>query len=453
MEQLHDIGALSDTAFFYTSMVKVTIAFLVLLVTVAMMTLAERRVSAFIQDRLGPNRVGPFGLLQPIADGVKNFLKEETMPGEASRFYFVLAPILSVTPAFILFAVIPWAAPMPTPWGLVEMIVAPVPIGILFILAFSSLGVYGLFLAGWSSNNKYSLLGGMRASAQMVSYEVALGLSLIPIFMIVGNVTIPEMVWAQQRGMEVAGMAPAGLGIWFAFPLGLAFFLFVVSSFAETNRLPFDLPEAEAELVAGYHAEYSSMKFALFMMGEYAHLLTASALMATLFFGGWDIPFWRGDDMIVVAPGIVAGAEPAIWKTLLTFLSFAAKTLFFAFTFIWVRWTLPRFRYDQIMDLGWKIMLPTALAYIMLMAASILALDSLGVPFGLGYGLILTAINLMATFVFLYLIDRDRVIMGGSAKRPVPPHTPEAEVVDREEELAGVGGTATTVVPRDEGGV
>jgi NADH-quinone oxidoreductase subunit H len=396
--------------------------------------------------------VGPFGLLQPIADGVKNFLKEETMPGEASRFYFVLAPILSVTPAFILFAVIPWAAPMPTPWGLVEMIVAPVPIGILFILAFSSLGVYGLFLAGWSSNNKYSLLGGMRASAQMVSYEVALGLSLIPVFMIVGNVTIPEMVWAQQRGVEVAGLTPGGLGIWFAFPLGLAFFLFVISSFAETNRLPFDLPEAEAELVAGYHAEYSSMKFALFMMGEYAHLLTASALMATLFFGGWDIPIWRGDDMVVVAPGIVAGAEPAIWKTLVTFLVFAAKTLFFAFTFIWVRWTVPRFRYDQIMDLGWKVMLPTALAYIMLMAASILALDSLGIPFGLGYGLILTAINLVATFAFLYLVDRDRVIMGGSAKQPVPPREPEAVVVDRDEEMAGVGAT-TTVAPRDEGGV
>jgi NADH-quinone oxidoreductase subunit H len=452
MDQLHDLGALSDTAFFYTSVVKVTVAFLVLLVTVALMTLAERRVSAFIQDRLGPNRVGPFGLLQPIADGVKNFLKEETMPGEASRFYFVLAPILSVTPAFILFAVIPWAAPMPTPWGLVEMIVAPVPIGILFILAFSSLGVYGLFLAGWSSNNKYSLLGGMRASAQMVSYEVALGLSLIPIFMIVGNVTIPEMVWAQQAGLPATDAVPGGLGIWFALPLGLAFFLFVISSFAETNRLPFDLPEAEAELVAGYHAEYSSMKFALFMMGEYAHLLTASALMATLFFGGWDIPFWRGDNMVVVAPGIVAGAEPAIWKTLVTFLAFALKTLFFAFTFIWVRWTVPRFRYDQIMDLGWKVMLPTALAYIMLMAASILTLDSLGVPFGLGYGLILTAVNLVATFAFLYLIDRDRVIMGGSAKRPVPPREPEAVVVDRDEKMAGVGAT-TAVAPRDEGGV
>ncbi len=447
MEQLHDVGVLSDTAFFWTSLSKASIAFVVLLLTVAMMTLAERRVSAFIQDRLGPNRVGPFGLLQPIADGVKNFLKEETMPAQASRFFFVLAPVLSVTPAFILFAVIPWASPLPTPWGLVEMIVAPVPIGILFILAFSSLGVYGLFLAGWSSNNKYSLLGGMRASAQMVSYEVALGLSLIPVFMLVGNVTIPEMVWAQQRGVEVAGVVPGGLGIWFAFPLGLAFFLFVISSFAETNRLPFDMPEAEAELVAGYHAEYSSMKFALFMMGEYAHLLTASALMATLFFGGWDIPFWRGDDMVVVAPGVVAGAEPAIWKTVLTFLSFALKTLFFAFVFIWVRWTVPRFRYDQIMDLGWKVMLPSGLAYVMLMAASILALDSLGVPFGLVYGLILTAINLVATFAFLYLLDRDRVIAGGSAKRPVPPRTPEAVVVEDPEEPVGAGGTA--MAPRD----
>jgi NADH-quinone oxidoreductase subunit H len=448
MEQLHDLGALSDTAFLWTSLVKATIAFLVVLVMVAMMTLAERRVSAFIQDRLGPNRVGPFGLLQPIADGLKNFLKEETLPEQASRLYFVLAPVLAVTPAFILFAVIPFAAPLPTPWGLVEMIVAPVPIGILFILAFSSLGVYGLFLAGWSSNNKYSLLGGLRASAQMVSYEVALGMSLIPVFMLVGNVTIPEMVWAQQRGMEVAGMTPGGLGIWFAFPLGLAFFLFVVSSFAETNRLPFDLPEAEAELVAGYHAEYSSMKFALFMMGEYAHLLTASALMATLFFGGWDIPFWRGDDMVVVAPGIVAGAEPALWKTLLTFAAFAMKTLFFAFVFIWVRWTLPRFRYDQIMDLGWKVMLPTALAYIVLMAVSILALDSFGVPFGLGYGLILTAINLVATFIFLFLVDNNRVIMGGSAKRPVPPSVPEAVVVEREETLVGTG---SGLAPREGG--
>lgn len=443
METLHDVGALSDAAFFWTSLVKTVIAFLVVLVMVAMMTYFERRIAGFIQDRLGPNRVGPLGLLQPIADGLKNFLKEETLPGQASSLYFILAPILSVTPAFILFGVVPFAAPLPTPWGLVEMIVAPVPIGILFILAFSSLGVYGLFLAGWSSNNKYSLLGGLRASAQMVSYEVALGLSLIPVFMLVGNVTIPEMVWAQQTGMEAAGVTPGGLGIWFAFPLGLAFFLFVISSFAETNRLPFDMPEAEAELVAGYHAEYSSMKFALFMMGEYAHLLTASALMATLFFGGWDIPFWRGDDMVVVAPGVVAGAEPALWKTLLTFAAFAVKTLFFAFVFIWVRWTVPRFRYDQIMDLGWKVMLPVGLGYVMLMALAILVLDTIGIPYGLVYGLILTVVNLAATFVFLYVIDRDRVLRGGSARRPVPPDTPEAVVVEPEPAAAGAASVAT----------
>ena len=433
MDTLHEMGALSDTAFFWISLVKLLAAFVVTLLTVAMWTLAERRFAAFIQDRLGPNRVGPFGLLQPIADGLKNFVKEETSPGEASRFYFVLAPILALGPAFVLFAVIPWAAPLPTPWGIVDMIVADIPIGILFILAFSSLGVYGLFLAGWSSNNKYSFLGGLRASAQMVIYEVALGMSLIPVFLLVGNVTITEMVWTQQEG----------LGWWFAFPLGLAFFLFVIASFAETNRLPFDMPEAESELVAGYHAEYSSMKFSMFMMGEYAHLLTQSALMATLFFGGWDIPFWQGDDMRVLAGGIVQGAEPAWWKTLLTFFSFGIKTLFFAFVFIWVRWTLPRFRYDQVMDLGWKALLPTALGYIMLMATTILVLDTAGMEYGFVYGLILTAVNLAATFVFLWVIDSDRVIRGASAKRPVPPPEPRAVVVeDRPEdavaETAGV---------------
>ena len=415
---MHEIGALSDTAFLIASAIKVLVAFVVTLVTVAMWTLAERRFSAFIQDRLGPNRVGPWGLLQPAADGLKNLLKEESIPGEVSKFYFTLAPMLAIAPAFLLMAVIPWAAPLPTPWGLVDMIIADVPIGILFILAFSSLGVYGLFLAGWSSNNKYAFLGGLRASAQMVSYEVSLGMSLIPIFMLVGNVTLPEMIWAQQEG----------LGIWFAFPLGLAFFLFVIASFAETNRLPFDMPEAEAELVAGYHSEYSSMRFSMFMIGEYAHLLTQSALMATLFFGGWDIPFWQGDDMRVIAPGVVQGADPAWWKTLLTFGSFAIKTLFFAFVFIWVRWTLPRFRYDQIMDLGWKALLPTALAFIMLMATSILILDTIGVPFGLGYGLILTAVNLVAMVLFIWVLDSDRILSGASSK--------QAKTIRRAEEEA-----------------
>ena len=420
---MHEVGALSDTAFLITSTIKVTAVFTVTMLMVALMTLLERRFSAFIQDRLGPNRVGPWGLLQPIADGVKNFVKEETRPSEAAGFYFVLAPMLAIGPALILMAVIPFASPLPTPWGLVEMVIADVPIGILYILAFSSLGVYGLFLAGWSSNSKYAFLGGLRASAQMVSYEVSLGMSLIPIFLLVGNVTLPQAIWVQQEG----------LGIWFAFPLGLAFFLFVVSAFAETNRLPFDVPEAEAELVAGYHSEYSSMKFSMFMIGEFAHVLTQSALMATLFFGGWDIPFWQGDDMWVVSPGVVAGAEPAWWKTLLTLGSFSIKTLFFAFVFIWVRWTIPRFRYDQVMDLGWKVMLPTALGFIMLMATTILVLDTIGIEYGLVYGLILTGVNLAAMAVFFFLIDRDRVIRGASARRPVDRRPPTAVVVEEEE--------------------
>ncbi len=338
----HDVGALTPTGFLVASIVKVVVVFSVTMVVVALLTLLERWISAWMQDRLGPNRVGPKGILQPAADGLKNILKEETDPKEASRAYFFLAPAISIIPALVTFAVVPFAAPLPTPWGLVDMVVADVPIGILFVLALSSLGVYGLVMAGWSSNSKYAFLGGLRASAQMVSYEVALGLSLIPVFMLVGNVTLPQVVWAQQDTFS----------IWFAFPLGLAFFLFVNAAFAETNRLPFDLPEAEAELVTGYHTEYSSMKFSMFFIAEYSNMLTASALMATLFLGGWDIPFWRGDNMVMVAPGLVMGASPAWWKTLLTFGAFAAKTFLFILLFMVVRWTVPRFRYDQVMHLG-----------------------------------------------------------------------------------------------------
>src|SRR5687768_1059720 len=228
---MHDLGALSPIAFLISSSIKITIVFTVIMITVAMLTLMERKVSAWMQDRLGPNRVGPSGLLQPIADGIKNILKEETLPREASRIYFMLAPAISIVPALITFAVIPFASPLPTPWGLVPMILADLPIGILYILALTSLGVYGIVMAGWSSNNKYAFLGGMRASAQMVSYEVGLGLSLIPVFMLVGNVTLTEAVWQQQRGF----------GWWFAVPLTVSFFLFIIASFAETNRLPFDL--------------------------------------------------------------------------------------------------------------------------------------------------------------------------------------------------------------------
>jgi NADH-quinone oxidoreductase subunit H len=403
---MHNIGALSGWALLIITSLKIMIVFTTIMITVALLTLAERRVSAWIQDRLGPNRVGPQGLLQPVADGLKNFMKEETYPREASRAYFLLAPTLALVPALMTMAVVPFAAPLPTRWGLVEMVIADVPIGILYILALTGLGVYGIVMAGWSSNNKYAFLGGLRASAQMVSYEVAMGMSLIPIFMLAGNVTLTQIVWTQQ----------GGLGLWLALPLGISFFIFVCAAFAETNRLPFDMAEAESELVAGFHSEYSSMKFSMFPIAEYAGMLTASALMATLFFGGWDLPgSW--DNMRVIAPGVVDGAAPAWWKTLLTLGAFTIKTLVFCFIYIWVRWTVPRFRYDQIMDLGWKVLLPTALAYITLMGASILILDQLGVAYGWKYGLILTAVNLAATLVFMFVVDRGRVIRGSYGGR------------------------------------
>jgi len=400
---------LSPTAFLVSSSLKVFLVFSGILVVVAYMTLAERKVSAFIQDRLGPNRVGPFGLLQPIADGIKNILKEETMPATAHRFFFILAPALAIIPALITFAVIPFAAPLPTPWGVVDMVVADIPIGILYVLALASLGVYGLFLAGWSSNNKYSFLGGVRSSAQMISYEVALGLSLIPVLMLAGNVTLTAIVWEQQQ-----------MGFWFAIPLSLAFIFFMISALAETNRLPFDLPEAESELITGYHTEYSAMKFSMFFIAEYSHILTASALMATLFLGGWSIPFWSGDHMYWYEGMLISGftaagepiaANPAWWKTLLTFLAFAVKTGFFILVFIWIRWTLPRFRYDQVMHLGWKVMLPTALGYVLVVAATILLLDQFQVE-GVAFGLALALVSGAATVVFLFLVDRGRIIRG-----------------------------------------
>ncbi|HBD99617.1 MAG: NADH-quinone oxidoreductase subunit NuoH [Gemmatimonadetes bacterium] len=392
---------------------KVTGMFTVLMLVVAYTTLAERRVSAWIQDRHGPNRVGPFGLLQPIADGLKSILKEETVPATASRVFFVLAPMLVLAPALVTFAVIPFAAPLPTPAGVVDMIVADIPIGILYVLAFSSLAVYGVVLGGWASNNKYAFLGALRASAQMVSYEVALGLSLITVLMLAGNVTLTEIVWQQQQ-----------LGMWFAFPLSLAFILFVISAFAETNRLPFDMAEAESELITGYHTEYSAMKFSAFMIGEFGHMVTASALMATLFLGGWDLPgtwdnaFWYDGQLIkgFAADGTVVLASPALWKTLATFGGFAAKTGFFLLLFIWIRWTLPRFRYDQVMALGWKVMLPTALAYVMLIGGSILVLDEVGVPWGFSYGAALTAVSTVATVGFVFFLDRGRTITGAAAQ-------------------------------------
>jgi len=303
----------------------------------AVMVWAERRVSAFIQDRLGPNRVGPAGLLQPIADLLKFIFKEDVIPGHVNKTLYVIAPVMSLVPALIAFCVVPYGR---------GMAIADVNVGILLVFAVSSIAVYGVSIGGWAGNSKYSLLGGVRASAQMISYEIALGLSCVPVFLVVGDLNMEAIVAWQKTHY------------WLVFPLFPAWVVFLTSSYAETNRLPFDLPEAETELVAGYHTEYSSMKFALFFLAEYIHMITASALSVTLFFGGYELPF-------LTLPG---GA----WGTVLSCLIFFAKTSFFLFLFIWVRWTLPRFRYDQLMHLGWKILFPASLVMVVLTAAWIM---------------------------------------------------------------------------------
>ena len=384
------------TFFLVASIIKIVVVFTVIMVGVALLTLAERRICAWMQDRLGPNRVGPQGLLQPAADGLKNFLKEETYPAQADFWTFVLAPAISFTPALLAFAVIPFAAPLPTKWGLVPMVVADLPVGFLYILAISSLGVYGIVLAGWSSNNKYALLGGLRASAQMISYEISMGMSTVAVLLLAGNVTLSQVVAQQQQGG------------WFVISLTLAFLVFFISALAETNRLPFDLPEAEGELIAGYHTEYSAMKFSMFYIAEYANMVTASALMATLFFGGWDIPFTHWDD----------AGDPSILKTLLTLLVFAAKTTAFLFTYIWIRWTLPRFRYDQLMALGWKVLLPSTLVYLTIMATVIWYLHGqLGWAYDRPMALTLGAVNLVLLVAAVWGLDRGRVVSGSVARR------------------------------------
>jgi len=379
------------TFFLVSSAIKVFVVFNLIMVGVALLTLLERRVCAWMQDRLGPNRVGPQGILQPAADGLKNFLKEETSPAMADKTLFTLAPLVSFVPALLTFGVIPFAAPLPTRWGLVPMVVADLPVGFLYILAISSLGVYGIVLAGWSSNNKYALLGGLRASAQMISYEIALGMSTVAVILLAGNVTLSQVIAQQQQAL------------WFVIPLTLAFVIFFISALAETNRLPFDLPEAEGELIAGYHTEYSSMKFSMFYIAEYSNMVTASALMATLFFGGWDIPFTSWDST----------GDPSVVKTLATLAVFGLKTFVFLFTYIWVRWTLPRFRYDQLMALGWKVLLPLALLYIMLLAVAIWFVRiRLGWDYGPGMAWVLGGLNVVLLIVLAWWLDRGRIVSG-----------------------------------------
>ena len=377
--------------FLVATIIKMLVFFTIYMIGIAMLTLAERKVSAWMQDRHGPNRVGK-GWLQPAADGLKNIMKEETYPDAAYTPIFILAPAMAFIPALVTWAVIPFGAPWDSPWGRIELALAPLPIGFLFILALSSLGIYGIVLAGWSSNNKYSLLGGLRSSAQMVSYEIAMGMSTIPVLMLAGNVSLNQVVERQ------ASVAPIS---WNAATCTIAWLIFLISAFAETNRLPFDLPEAESELITGYHTEYSAMKFSMFFIAEYGNMVTASALMATLFFGGWDIPFTLWDN---------AAPHTGV-KTLLTTFFFFGKILSFVFFYMWIRWTLPRFRYDQLMSLGWKLLLPVALAYIIIIASAILGLQIAGFgPASWQFNGALFGLNILLVLVLFFVLDRGRIV-------------------------------------------
>ena len=350
-------GSLSPTSLFCLwALIKIAVVIGVVQGLVAYTVLAERKISAWIQDRVGPNRTAPpfmkyvpvigsfltrLGIFQPLADGLKFMFKEDFTPAGVKKIYFFLAPAVAVIPAMLTVAVIPFGSQI----GSQKMVISDLNVGILYTFGIVSLGVYGIVLAGYAANSKFPFLGGIRSSAQMISYEISMGLSVIPVLLIVGNLNLGEIIgWQTAHG-------------WLIVYAPVAFIIFLVASFAETNRLPFDLPEAETELVGGYHTEYGSMKFALFFLGEYSNMVASSGMMVTLFFGGWTLPFWGFD-------------QPAqsLGMGLAHILIFLAKMIFFMALFIWVRWMFPRFRYDQLMDLGWRRFLPLALVNILVTA-------------------------------------------------------------------------------------
>ncbi len=334
----------------------ITVVFVVVLLIVAYTVLAERRVLGLIQGRLGPNRVGPGGMLQPFADLLKFILKEDIVPDKSTRFVYFLAPVIATMAALMTMIVYPFGPETRIPFTdiTIPLVVAHFDIGLLYVLGITSLGVYGIMLAGWSSNNKYSLMGGLRASAQMISYELALGLSLIGVILLAGTLDLAQIV-EQQSGFR-----------WFIFCHPLGFIVYLIAAIAETNRVPFDLPEAETELVAGFHTEYSAMKFALFFLAEYINMFTVSMLATTLFLGGWNVPF--AEDIF---------GRGTFLFGLVSAIGFLLKVIFFLFLYIWLRGTLPRFRFDQLMDFGWKVLLPLALLSIFITATLIFAFPNL----------------------------------------------------------------------------
>jgi NADH-quinone oxidoreductase subunit H len=335
--------------FAVAKIVAITIAFLTIMLLVAATVLAERRVLAFIQGRIGPNRVGYGGVLQPFADFIKTMMKEDLVPDQSTRFVFFLAPVIAVITAIMAIAVYPFGPTITIPGlGTFDMAIARFDVALLYVLGVTSVGVYGIALAGWASNNKYSLMGGLRSAAQMISYELALGLSLIGVVLIAGTLDLFSIV-EQQSGWY--GMN------WNIFYQPLGFIIYLIAAIAETNRVPFDLPEAETELVAGFHTEYSSIKFLLFFNAEYINMITVSMLATTLFLGGWNVPFAEA-----------LFGRGTILFGLVSVLGFFAKIIFFLFFYIWIRGTLPRFRFDQLMDFGWKFLMPVAILNIILTA-------------------------------------------------------------------------------------
>ncbi len=396
-----ELGAFGNDVW-WVVLVKTVLIFVVLVLLTLFNIWWERRVVARMQHRIGPNVHGPFGLLQSLADGVKLALKEDLTPKGADKVVFLLAPVLAAIPAFVTFAVIPFGPEVNffgerTPLQLTDM-----PVAVLFVMAIASIGIYGIVLAGWSSGSTYSLLGGLRSSAQMISYEVAMGLALVAVFMYAGSMSTSEIVAAQDD-------------FWFGLILLPSFVIYTIAMVGETNRAPFDLPEAEGELVGGFHTEYSSLKFALFFLAEYINMATVSALATTMFLGGWHAPFWIDE--------VWAGANEGYWPVLWFF----GKVLFFIFIFIWLRGTLPRLRYDQFMAFGWKRLIPISLVWIIAVATMRVAreeieLDSRTTLIGVGVAVVV--------FLLLFLVpesteadEEPTPVSAGGAKGsfPVPP--------------------------------
>lgn len=325
-------------------------------------TFAERVIAAYFQDRLGPNRAGPGGLLQPLADGVKMFTKEDFIPNTPNKFLFILGPGIAMTTALMTSAVIPWGKSLNLFGFNIDLQVADINIAILYVFGVISIGVYGIMIGGWASNNKFSLLGAVRASSQMISYEVAMGLSIIAVLMVVGSLSLKDIANYQNGFIDWSGKFP--FFSWLVFKQPIAFLIFLICAFAETNRTPFDLPECESELVGGYHTEYSSMKLGFFLFSEYVNMFISSTIIATLFFGGYNYPF---QDFVASSFGSNISAVLGVGVLF-------AKIFFFIFFFMWVRWTLPRFRYDQLMNLGWKILIPLAILNIVVTGLGIIGL-------------------------------------------------------------------------------